>query len=253
MTLTASVGNQEATIGPGQCLTVGRNNASRSHLHAGDEDSLSRVAATICHFGDYWSVCGAERSDGHKVLVRHGGESIQIAASIPQPLAWERASLELPCGTATKLDHTSVLVRANLNLPRWAGSAPGSFLPEPRDVVADANMVTDPLLRRTWATLDDAPRWAVYATARAVPVLHPDAWSATEWTASRAKAAFNAWLRIDGNGQWGRSSVEAANVLGRETPEIPAEAVRRGFVTRQDVETLLQRYAHHSLNRRPGK
>jgi len=146
-----------------------------------------------------------------------------------------------------------VLARAALNLPRWAGSVPGSSLPEPRDVVADANMVTDPLLRRTWATLDDAPRWAVYATARAVPVLHPDAWSATEWTASRAKAAFNAWLRIDGNGQWGRSSVEAANVLGRETPEIPAEAVRRGFVTRQDVETLLQRYAHRSLNRRPGK
>lgn len=245
MTLTASVGSQEATIEPGQCLTVGRNKASRSHLHASEDGSLSRVAATIFHFGDYWSVSGTERTDGHKVLVRHDGESIQLVAGIPQPLAWDRASLELPCGTDARLHHATVTVRADLNQPRWADPLPGSSL-DPRGVVASANVVTHTTMRRTWATLDDAPRWAVYATARAVPVLHPDAWSATEWTADRARVAFNAWLRIDGNGQWGRSSAEAAKVLGRETPEVPVEAVRRGFVTRRDVEVLLQRYAHRS-------
>lgn len=253
MTLTASVGNQEATIEPGQCLTVGRNKSSHSHLHAGEDGSLSRVAATIFHLGDYWSVCGAERTDGHKVLVRHDGESIQLAAGIPQPLSWDRASLELPCGTDARLHHASVLVRADLSQPHWEDPLPGSSLDDPPGVVAGANVITHTTLRRTWATLDDAPRWAVYATARAVPVLRPDAWSATEWTADRAKVAFNAWLRIDGNGQWGRMSAEAVTVLGCEKPEVPAEAVRRGFVTRRDAEALLQRYVQRSRHQRPGK
>jgi hypothetical protein len=238
MTLTVSAGGQEATIRSGGCLTVGRSRRSDTHLHAGDDQSLSRIAVTIFHVGDHWRVRGTARKDGHKVVVRNGGEVIQLPPGIPQLLVWDRARLELPFGTPATLHHLVVLVRADLTRARWTG-----LFIDPQGPVVDSAKWTDLALRRTWASLEDAPRRAVYATACAVPILQRGSMSATEWTATKAKEAFNAWYQQDGNGPWGRTSADAVKVLGCDRAEVPAEAVRRGFVTPQDVDALLQRYA----------
>jgi hypothetical protein len=238
VTLAASMGGQEVTIETGQSLTAGRNRGSKRHLHVGDDESLSRVAVTVFHVGDHWRVRGSKRVDGHKVVVRNGGEVIQLVPGITQPLDWGRAIIELPFGTSSHLYHESVLIRADLSQPRWTGS-----FTDPQRLRVDAKPVTSMTLQRTWTSLEDAPRWAVYATACAVPMLRFETWSATEWTATRAKVAFNAWYRVSGNGHWGRTGVEAVRALGCDKAEVPGEAVRRGFVTTQDVDALLHRNA----------
>lgn len=248
MTLTVSVGRRKATLESGGCLTVGRSESSDTHLHAMADQSLSRIAVTIFHVGDHWRVRGEARADGHQVLVRNGGEVIQLQPGIPQLLVWEQARLELPFGTTTRLDHIVVLVRADLAQARWTG-----LFADPQGPVVDSAKWTDPALRRTWASLEDAPRWAVYATACAVPILRPGTWSTTERPATNAKEAFNAWYQQDGNGQWGRTSDEAVKVLGCDKTEVPAEAVRRRFVTLVDVDALLQRYSTRRHYRGPGR
>lgn len=241
MTLTARVGSQGITIEPGQWLTMGRSHASRTHLHTGDDKSLSRVGVTIFHVGDHWSVRGTQRDDGHKAVVRNGGEVIQLDPGIPQPFAWAAARIELPFGTASKLNHLIVLVRADLSQARWTGT-----FTDARGLVAGANVVTEQALRRTWTRFETAPRWAVYATACAVPIVRYETWSSTRWSATKAKEAFNSRYHGAGGGSWGRAMAEAVEALGCERSEVPDEAVRRGFVTLQDVDSLLQRYSERS-------